>query len=932
VEYLYESMDDLFRRLRSSPQGLSSEEARNRLKRYGRNVLAERRRSSLVKRFLAQFVEPFGVLLLAASLLAAFAEMYSLSLTVVAVVFVNGALGFVQEWRAEKAVEALRRWVPQYAKAMRDGALQRIPVEEMVPGDVILLEEGDRVPADSRLFEAFELWTNNVPLTGESQPQPRSVDVPPKGAGSELEASNMVFMSTSVARGMGRAVVTRTGMSTRFGRIADLTQEIEPPASPLQKEIAHLAKLDFAATIGVGMFFFVIGSLFLNLAFHETVLFMIGVMVACVPEGLQVTVSTSLALSVLRMSKQRVLVKRLSAVQALGSTTVICTDKTGTITKGEMTAKRIWMPGLEVEVTGIGYEPIGGFTVNGVVPGRGENARIDRLVEAGALCNNSRLVPPSDERRLWGAVGDPTDVALLVLALKQDINLERLSIVKRRVSLLPFDSDRKRMSSIHTSEGDVVAYVKGAPRSMLSVSSWLETANETREMSADDLAEIGSQIRKLGDQGLRVIAIAYRKIENIGKEFHSESVEKDLVFLGLVGLQDPPRPEVQEAVQTAKRAGIRIVMLTGDYGPTARSVALQVGIVDSPDCLVTRGVDIEKMGDSELASQLQRRDVVFARVAPEHKLRIVRLLKSLGEVVAVTGDGANDAPSLKEADIGVAMGVSGTDVAKESSDMVLLDDSFASIVKAVESGRAIFDNIRRFIVYVFAHNWAELSAYILYVLLRIPLPLLAVQVLAIDLGIEVLPSLALGLEPPEPGTMTRPPRSRRERLFNISTLLKSLYLGTFVSLAAMAGCLTTWITGGWTWGLQLAPADPLYVKGTTMTFAGIVIAQIGSVLLLRANRSPTPKTHQRSSRWIILGIMGQVTGTMAIVYIPILQQIFGTTTISPSDLALLFSFPLAAVATGEALKTYAKKRSKTIPYTQYNPNPRVKPQKTESKP
>jgi len=904
--YLYEPIDDVFRRLRSSPQGLSKGEATRRLERYGKNVIAEVKGRSLVRRFLAQLTDLFSVLLFAASILAAMTEMLSLSLTIIAVVLINAALGLVQEWRAEKAMEVLRRWIPQYAKVSREGELQKTPVEDIVQGDVILLEEGDRVPADARLFEAFELWTNNVPLTGESLPQPRSVDPPPKGSRSDLEAPNMVFMSTSVARGIGKAVVINTGMNTRFGKIAGLTQQIESPISPLQKEIAHLARVDFLAAVGVGVFFFALGSAFLNLAMHDAILFMIGVMVACVPEGLQVTVSTSLALSVLRMSKQNVLVKRLSAVQTLGSTTVICTDKTGTITKGEMTVKEMWMPALQVEVSGIGYEPVGEFLAEGRTLRKDENERLDKLIEAGALCNNSQLNPPTDEKQPWTVIGDPTDAALLILALKKDFNVEQSLSQKPRLSLIPFDSSRKRMSSVHLTSLGGIAYVKGAPRSVLLVSTRVETSKATEDMSPEWLAEIGNKIRELGDKGLRVIAIAYKIMEGTGQVFRTEDIERDLVFLGLVGMQDPPRPEVKDAVHTARRAGIKVIMLTGDYGPTAKSVSLQVGIVESENCSVVRGVDLDKLSDSQLETLLQRKDVIFSRVAPEHKLRIVRLLRNLGEVVAVTGDGANDAPSLKEADIGVAMGLSGTDVAREASEIILVDDSFASIVKAVESGRTIFDNIRRFIAYVFAHNWAELSAYILYVLLDIPLPLLAVQVLAIDLGVDVLPSLALGLEPPEQGTMMRPPRSRKERLFDVSTLLRSLCLGGFVGFAAMVGCLRTWIAGGWTWGLPLSSSDPLYMKGTTMTFAGIVVAQIGSALSLRASRPS--RTAPSSRKWIWSGIAGQLIMTAAIVYLPFFQKIFGTVDLGLFDWAFLSLFPMAAIAIDRAVKAYNRRR------------------------
>jgi len=490
------------------------------------------------------------------------------------------------------------------------------------------------------------------------------------------------------------------------------------------------------------------------------------------------------------------------------------------------------------------------------------------------------------------------------------MNVEEILSRKQRISILPFDSDRKRMTSVHVSKEDAVAYVKGAPRSIVSASSQIDTSDGAVEISYQWLDLINDKIRELGDQGLRLIAIAYRTIEKTS-QYKSEEVERNLVFLGLVAMQDPPRPEVREAVEKAKRAGIRIKMLTGDYGPTAKSVAVQIEMVESERCLVVKGVDTDGMIDSQLQDQLKMDDVIYTRVAPEQKLRIVKLLRRSGEVVAVTGDGANDAPCLREADIGVAMGVSGTDVAKESSDMVLLDDSFASIVRAVESGRAIFDNIRRFVVYVFAHNWAELSAYVLYILFSIPLPLLPLQVLAIDLGIDVLPSLALGLEPVEPGTMMHPPRKSTERLFSRSTLLNSLYLGGFVSLVALIACFRTWIMGGWVWGAHLAASDPLYIKGTTMTFAGIAVAQVGSVLVLRARRSSKARTRLSNMRWILLGIAGQLSATIAIVYLPALQAIFGTTSLTLADWAFLFLFPTLLVLIVEGGRRFRSAREYT---------------------
>jgi magnesium-transporting ATPase (P-type) len=900
---------ELFDLLATSPQGLTSEEAAERLAKYGPNTLIEKKRTSIAYKFLADLKDLFGILLLFASLLAALAGMWELSLIILLVVLVNTVFGLFQEWRAEKAVETLKSWMPEYAKVVRDGELKKILVKELVPGDLIVLDEGDRVPADARLIEAFDLWTNNVPLTGESEPQPRSAKPIKVVDATFLDVPNLVFMSTSVAKGQGKAVVIKTGMGTKFGQIASLTQEIAEESSPLQKEIAYTAKYDFILAITVGVIFFLVSDIWLHASVYSSILFMIGVMVACVPEGLQVTVSSALAINVLKMVKENVLVKRLSSVQTLGSVTVICTDKTGTITTGEMTVKKIWISDKVIEVSGAGYTPTGSFHCDGKTLEKEESQTVEKLLEISALCNSAKVEPPSDRNRSWSIVGDPTDGALLVATLKYGLNVQSMLTQKPIIHIKPFDSKRKRMTTFHKCQNKTCAYSKGAPRSILSACSRIAVESGMVGLTSEHMNSVEAKIHEFANEGLRVIAIAYKELPE-NESFKSKDVEKDMILAGLAAMKDPPRPEVKEAVRLAKHAGIRTVIITGDYGPTAQAIAEEVGIVVPEKSHIIRGVDLERIEDSQIVDEVKKENVIFARVSPEQKLRIVTVLKRHGEIVAVTGDGANDAPSLKEADIGIAMGASGTDVAREAADMVLLDDSFASIVKAVESGRTIYENLRRFIVYVFSHNWAELFPYVLYAVLALPLPLLAVQVLAIDLGIDVIPSLALSREPTETGIMEEPPRSVKERLFNKKVFLRSFYIGLIIAAGAMVGCLSVWSASGWHLGMSLRADDVVYVKGTTMTFAGIVVAQVGNVLACRTSRASILKTSLKSNKWIWLGIASQLTILSAIIYIPPLQALFGTTAIGLTEWAFLALLACVVVLAEEIRKWFARRLAK----------------------
>ena len=904
-------LKEVFDALDASPKGLTTEDAQARLKKHGFNMLVEKKGRGFSYKFLSHFKDLFGVLLLFASALSAFSGLWQLSLIILGVVLLNIFFSLFQESRAEKAMQTLRHWMPEYAKVFRDGELRKVLVREIVPGDVIVLEAGDRVPADARLITAFDLWTNNVPLTGESEPQPRNAKPAKSRDRAYLDSPNLVFMSTSVAKGRGKAVVLATGMDTQFGKIANLTQTIREEPSPLQKEIGNMAKYDFIIAVVVGSVFFFASLVWLNLDFYSSILFMIGVMVACVPEGLQVTVSSALAINVLKMVKQNVLVKRLSAVQTLGSVTVICTDKTGTITKGEMTVEKLWVEDRVVEVSGVGYSPEGNFTLNGNALKVQESGEVETLLEIASLCNGSKVDPPSDRNAVWSVIGDPTDGALIVAALKYGINVRNRLAEKPVIHIMPFDFARKRMTTVHKLNGDVLVYTKGAPRSILSVCSKILVDGRVEAATRKRLRRAEAKIREFANEGLRVIAVAYRKLPK--SEYSKDSViEKDMVFVGLAAMRDPPRFEVKEAVAKAKQAGIRTVIITGDYGPTAEVVAREVGIVDADCCSIVRGVDLDGLGDEAIVDAVRRGNVIFARVSPEQKLRIVKVVKESGEVVAVTGDGANDAPSLKEADIGVAMGASGTDVAREAADIVLLDDSFESIVKAVESGRAIYENIRKFIVYVFSHNWAELIPYMLYALLGIPLPLLVVQVLAIDLAIDVIPSLAFSREPPEAGIMLEPPRSLKERLFTAKVFLRSFYIGVIIAVGAMYGCLSAWMAGGWELGMALPLDSPVYVKGVTMTFAGIVVAQVGNVIACKTSKVSIFRTKLSTSKWLIIGIIAQLSILSFLIYVPFMQTFFGTTALGIEDWLYLASLALIVVFAEETQKFFSRRWHKSV--------------------
>jgi potassium/sodium efflux P-type ATPase len=670
-------------------------------------------------------------------------------------------------------------------------------------------------------------------------------------------------------------------------------------SSPLQKEVNRISKLIAAISVAMGFVFLFVGVVFTKMTFVASAMFAIGIILANVPQGLMPTLTLALAMAVQRMVKKHALIKKLSSVETLGCTNVICTDKTGTLTTNEMSVRKIWINDKIIEVTGSGYEPEGSFSLEGSsLSSDVINDELGLLIRTGVLCNTAKLIPPSESQKYWSIIGDPTEGAILTLAQKAGFDFEQQRSdfpVKKR---FPFESVRKRMSSINNfPDGGLCVFVKGAPRELLEISDKIFLAKSIVGLTPAKRAQINARIDGFAEEGLRVLGFAYRNVSDAEMSYvTARTVESALTFIGVTGMYDPPRPEVKDAVSVCKKAGIRVVMITGDYQLTALSIAKQVGIVSSHDPEIITGADFVNLTDEQLKDKLINKEVIFARVNPEHKLRVVNVFKELGNIVAVTGDGVNDAPALKRADIGVAMGLRGTDVAKEAAEMVLTDDNFASIVAAIEEGRAVFENIKKFITYIFAHLVPEAVPYIFYVLLKIPVPITVMQILAIDLGTETLPALALGIEKPEPAIMELPPRPKKKGVVDKIVLFRGyIFLGLLEAAAVLIVYYFVLYKGGWRPGMQLEPDDttfsnPLHLKAITMVFLGIVVMQIANVFACRSDKHSVFKLGFFGNKLVFWGIAFELLFAAVIVYTPFFQKVFQTTAIGWTDWAILFIF------------------------------------------
>ncbi|MCX6093273.1 MAG: cation-transporting P-type ATPase, partial [Candidatus Bipolaricaulota bacterium] len=878
------SIPDVYRVAGTSTDGLTTAEAQARLAQHGLNAIQTIKGKPLWRKLLANFTHLMALLLWAGGAMAFIGKMPQLGWAIWAVIVINAIFSFWQEFRAEKAAEALKMLLPQFARVVRDRVEARIPAEELVPGDVIVLSEGDHISADARLVEENEMRVDLSTLNGESAHARRTAEASLREGLSMMERPNLVFAGTAVSSGTGRAVVFATGMSTEFGKIARLTQTVGEDLSPLQKEVNRVTKIVTAMAMGIGVLLFLLSVFIIGRPLAEGFIFSVGMVVAFVPEGLLPTVTLSLAMGVQRMAKRNALIKKLSSVETLGSCTVICTDKTGTLTQNEMTVREAWIAGQRLTLTGVGYEPTGEFRP--ASPGQKVSSTdVSELVLAAVLCNNAKLVPPQEEKS-WSILGDPTEAALVVAGAKGGLVHADIAREYPRLRELPFDSVRKRMSTVHPRAGGEVAFVKGAPKEVLALCTSILVDGETVPMTDEWRDQILTTNDAYARNALRVLAMARRMLPKRPNGYTVQWVEQDLTFLGLLAMQDPPRPEVAAAVDKCRRAGIRIIMITGDYGLTAESIARRVGIVGEGVRLVTGG-ELDVMTDAELAEVLKG-PVIFARSAPEHKLRVVSALKDMGEIVAVTGDGVNDAPALKKAHIGVAMGISGTDVAKEAASMILLDDNFASIVNAIEEGRAVYANIRKFTTYIFTSNTPEAWPFIFQIVFNIPLALVVMQVLAVDLGTDLVPALALGTERPEPGLMDRPPRGPKDRLVDRKLILRAfLWLGSLQTLLCFAGFFYLWWTMGYRdllhlprpdllpYGQRLLTHDGLvYVLATSMFHAGVITTQIGNAYACRTERTSVFKAGFFANRFLLFGFAFELALIVCMIYLPPFQALF----------------------------------------------------------
>jgi fructose-specific phosphotransferase system IIA component len=895
------SKEDIYLELASGDNGISETSAKKRLEVYGSNKLKSIRKTPLIIRFAAHFTNLLAILMWIGSGLSFWAQMPEAGWACSIVIFINALFSFWQEFKAEKAIDALKKLIPSYARVIREGKERKVPTGDIVPGEIIIIEEGDNIPADARLIDAQELRVNNSAFSGESKLSHKMSEGFHNGTGFLwLEMPNLVFAGTSVASGMGKAVVIATGMSTEIGKIAYLTQIVKMDLSPLQKEVNGLSKMIAAISVGVGFIFFFVGLAFTKMTLVASAMFAIGIILANVPQGLMPTLTLALSMAVQRMAKKHALIKKLSSVETLGCTNVICTDKTGTLTTNQMSVRKIWLNDKVIEVTGSGYEPSGAFIFEGkeCPPDSFKNDNLKLLMRTAGLCNTAKLVAPGEAQSYWSIIGDPTEGALLTLSQKAGLDIERERRDCVTVKRFPFEAVRKRMSSINKlPEGNLCAFIKGAPKEVLELSTKISLGKNVIDLMPAKKSEIIAQIDSFAEDGLRVIGFAYRSFEAkdiAGSSAHT--VEEDLIFIGTIAMYDPPRPEVKDAISICKKAGIRVVMITGDYQITALSIARQIGIVSSKDPEVITGMDFTHLTNEQLRDKVTRKEVIFARVNPEHKLRVVNVFKELGNIVAVTGDGVNDAPALKRADIGVAMGLRGTDVAKESAEMVLVDDNFASIVAAIEEGRAVFDNIKKFITYIFAHLVPEAIPFIFYVLFKLPVPITVMQILAIDLGTETLPALALGVEKPEPGIMELPPRPKKKGVIDKVVLFRGyIVLGLLNAAAVISAYYFVLYQGGWRPGMQLEPNDttftnPLHLKATTIVFAGIVVMQIANVFACRSEKLSAFKIGLFNNKLILWGIIFELIFTCAIIYIPFFQKIFDTIGLGWLDWGILFVF------------------------------------------
>lgn len=896
-------------------RGLTSEEAAKRLEETGPNELSEGARISPLALFMNQFKDFMVLVLMAATLISGLLGEYLDAVTILAIIVLNGVLGFIQEFRAERSLRALKELSAPTAKALRGGEWVVIPANTLVPGDIVSLAGGDRVPADIRLIEANSVYAEESALTGESVPVEKSA-APIREAEVPLgDQRNMGFLGTMIAAGTARGVVVRTGMQTEMGRIADLINNTEEAETPLQRRLEQFGKILIGVAIALTVLVVVAGIMHGQPVYG---MFLAGVSlaVAAIPEGLPAIVTVALALGVQRMIKRKAIVRKLPSVETLGCASVICSDKTGTLTQNKMTVKRLWIGGRLLDVSGEGYEPAGDIIERGAKAGVKDDQSLRRLLQIGVLCNDARLVEeelePQGKRRrgkeergtVWAIKGDPTEGALTVLGAKAGVTAASLEGMYRRTAEFPFDSERKRMSVVVEHPGGRLVCAKGAPDLLIERCSYILWDGKLVPFTGTLRQKVMESNEAFAGDALRVLGLAYRDLKAGESAESAEEAERGLVFVGLAGMIDPPRKEVREAIATCRRAGIKTVMITGDHLTTASAIADQLGMMPKGGRTVT-GSQLAAMNDEQLAKVVD--DIyVYARVSPEHKLRIVKALQDKGHVVAMTGDGVNDAPAIKAADIGIAMGITGTDVSKEASSLILSDDNFATIVAAIEEGRGIYENIRKFIRYLLASNVGEILVMFIAMMLGMPLPLLPIMILWVNLVTDGLPAMALGVDQPERDLMEHRPRGRAENIFARRLGWKIISRGFLIGVCTL---IPFWLTLRQGDGSAAA-----LTHAQTVAFATLVMAQLIHVFDCRSSRSIFHR-NLFENKALVLAVASSVALLLGVLYIEPLQPIFKTTALGAADwLSVLFFAAVPTLFFGIGSLISKPKKKRTIRY------------------
>jgi Ca2+-transporting ATPase len=887
MEWYQKTAESIIVELRTDPQnGLSEAEAEKRLAKYGHNALAAEKKEHPFLKFLKQFTEFIIVILMGAAVIAGVLGEWVDSLAIMAIVIMNGVIGFLQEAKAEKVMEALKKLSAPSAKVIRGGQLDTIPASTIVPGDIIAFESGDHVPADCRVIESNFLKIAEAALTGESH----AIEKETEALENSLPLAdriNMAFMGTNVVYGRGKAVAVSTGMSTEMGKIAKMLQQVKPEPTPLQRRLAEFGRLLVYAAGVIVVIIFLLGIM-RGEPVLDMFLVAVSLAVAAIPEGLPAVVTIVLALGVQRMVKRHALVRKLPSVETLGAATLIASDKTGTLTQNQMTVKRVFLdPGEYIDVTGTGYAPAGVFLHGQSQLDPSKHAALRETVRISLLCNSAEL---KEENGAWKVIGDPTEGALLTLGMKAGVTKDSLLQGLAFVGEAPFDSERKMMTTVFREDEKIwYAFIKGAAEKVLPLCSKILGKDGPRPMTEEDREAILRADNEFSNGALRVLALAYREsTERL--DLHSlHLLEKELVFTGLVGMIDPPRQEVFEAVKKARSAGITPLMITGDHKATAIAIGTELGIYRDGDIAIT-GEELDRLSDKEFIKELPRIKI-YARVNPEHKLRVVKAWKGRGETIAMTGDGVNDAPALREADIGIAMGITGTDVTKEASDMVLTDDNFASIVAAVEEGRGIFNNIRRVVHFLLSCNIGEILVLLVASLAGMPLPLLPIQILWTNLVTDGLPALGLAMEQVEPDVMKRPPRKKSEGIVTKNLMWVMLIQGVFIGLCTLAPFI-----------LEVYWFEADLVKAQTMAFTVLVFCQKFHVFNCRSAWKSVFKIGVFSNRTLNWAVLIILSSQLLLVYVPALQGVFGVVPLSLLDWAIVVFFSIQPLLLMELVK------------------------------